>query len=59
MADFHQEPLLTTLHALYETFDTSSYLATLERRLEDHAQHERVSLLLPSLFSESSRSRSR
>jgi glucosyl-3-phosphoglycerate synthase len=52
MADFHQEPLLTTLHALYETFDTASYLATLERRLEDHARHERVSLLLPSLFGE-------
>ncbi len=52
MADFHQEPLLTTLHALYETSDTASYLATLERRLEDHAQHERISLLLPSLFSE-------
>ena len=33
MADFHQEPLLTTLHALYETFDTASYLASLERRL--------------------------
>ncbi len=52
MADFHQEPLLTTLHALYETFDTASYLATLERRLEDHARHDRISLLLPSLFSE-------
>lgn len=52
MADFHQESQITTLHNLYEAFDRESYLATLERRLEQHAQHERISLLLPSLFSE-------
>ncbi|MEA3274181.1 MAG: glycosyl transferase [Pseudomonadota bacterium] len=52
MADFHQEPLITTLHALYEAFDRASYLTSLERRLEQHAQHESISLLLPSLHSE-------
>ncbi len=52
MTDFHQEPLITTLHALYEAFDNDSYLTNLERRLEDHARHERISLLLPSLYSE-------
>lgn len=52
MTDFHQEPLITTLHALYEAFDKDSYLSNLERRLEEHAQHERISLLLPSLYSE-------
>ncbi len=34
MTDFHQEPLITTLHALYEAFDKDSYLTNLERRLE-------------------------
>ncbi len=52
MADFHQEPLITTLHALYESFDKGAYLATLERRLEQHAQHKNITLLLPSLYSE-------
>jgi len=52
MADFHQEPLITTLHALYEAFDRGTYLANLERRLEQHSQHEHVTLLLPSLYSE-------
>jgi glucosyl-3-phosphoglycerate synthase len=52
MADFHQEPLITTLHALYEAFDRGAYLANLERRLEQHAQHENITLLLPSLYSE-------
>jgi glucosyl-3-phosphoglycerate synthase len=52
MADFHQEPLITTLHGLYEAFDKASYLTDLEHRLEQHAQHESMSLLLPSLHSE-------
>jgi glucosyl-3-phosphoglycerate synthase len=52
MADFHQEPQITTLHALYEAFDRENYLANLERKLEDHARHEHISLLLPSLASE-------
>jgi glucosyl-3-phosphoglycerate synthase len=52
MADFHQEPLITTLHALYEAFDRGAYLSSLERRLEHHSQHTNITLLLPSLFSE-------
>ncbi len=52
MADFHQGQMITTLHALYQAIDHSTYLADLERRLEEHAQHKRISLLLPSLFSE-------
>ena len=52
MTDFHQEPLTTTLHALYQAFDQEAYLTSLEQRLEEHATHERISLLLPSLYSE-------
>ncbi|NBC49595.1 MAG: glycosyl transferase [Gammaproteobacteria bacterium] len=52
MADFHQEPQITTLHALYEAFDQGEYLGNLERRLESHARHDHMCLLLPSLFSE-------
>jgi len=52
MADFHQEPLITTLHGLYEAFDKVAYLDKLERRLEQHAQHQNISLLLPSLYTE-------
>lgn len=52
MADFHQEPQITTLHALYEAFDGATYLSNLERKLEHHARHEHISLLLPSLHSE-------
>jgi len=52
MADFHQEHLITTLHGLYEAFDKDSYLDELERRLEQHSQHQNISLLLPSLYSE-------
>ncbi len=52
MADFHQEPWITTLHGLYEAFDKEEYLGELEERLEQHARYENVSLLLPSLHSE-------
>jgi glucosyl-3-phosphoglycerate synthase len=52
MADFHQEGIITTLHALYETFDRDAYLSQLEAKLEEHAQHVRISLLLPSLYAE-------
>jgi glucosyl-3-phosphoglycerate synthase len=52
MADFHQEETITTLHALYEAFDRASYLANLERRLEDHSRSQRICLLLPALLSE-------
>ena len=52
MADFHQDKIITTLHNLYEAVDRDSYLSNLERRLEEHAQHQKICLLLPSLLSE-------
>jgi len=52
MADFHQEGIITTLHALYEAFDPQDYLVNLERKLEEYSRHSRIALLLPSLFSE-------
>jgi glucosyl-3-phosphoglycerate synthase len=52
MADFHQEGIITTLHALHEAFDREAYLAGLESKIEEHARHQRICLLLPSLFSE-------
>lgn len=52
MADFHQDPQITTLHALHEAFDRNDYLERLERKLEAHAKQDHMSLLLPSLFSE-------
>jgi glucosyl-3-phosphoglycerate synthase len=52
MADFHQEGIITTLHALYEVFDREEYLLSLERNLEEYSHHLRISLLLPSLYSE-------
>ncbi|MBK5932231.1 hypothetical protein [Halochromatium salexigens] len=52
MADFHQEPQITTLHALHEAFDRTAYLSNLEHKLECHAKHDHMCLLLPSLFSE-------
>lgn len=54
MADFHQTPQITTLHALHEAFDNENYLSNLEHKLEQHAKHEHISLLLPSLHSEMS-----
>jgi glucosyl-3-phosphoglycerate synthase len=52
MADFHQEGIITTLHALYEIFDREEYLVRLEKKLENYSRHLRMSLLLPSLYSE-------
>jgi glucosyl-3-phosphoglycerate synthase len=52
MADFHQEGLITNLHPLYESFDRDEYLVNLEKKLEEYSQHQGISLLLPSLFSE-------
>jgi glucosyl-3-phosphoglycerate synthase len=52
MGDFHQEGIITTLHGLYEAFDGEEYLAELERKLEEYSHHLRISLLLPSLYSE-------
>jgi len=52
MADFHQEGIITTLHALYEAFDREAYLKNLERKLEKYAQHLSICLLLPCLYSE-------
>jgi glucosyl-3-phosphoglycerate synthase len=52
MADFHQEGLITTLHALHEGFDRETYTASLERKLGEYSRHQKITLLLPSLFSE-------
>jgi glucosyl-3-phosphoglycerate synthase len=52
MTDFHQGGVITTLHALYEAFDPRTYLESLERKLDHYAKHIRITLLLPSLFSE-------
>lgn len=52
MTDFQQEGLITTLHELYRAIDHGSYLARLEQKLEEYARHVRISLLLPSLYSE-------
>ena len=52
MADFHQEGIITTLHALYEAFDREAYRRNLERKLEGYAQHLSICLLLPCLYSE-------
>lgn len=52
MADFHQEGVITTIHSLYDSFDRKEYLVNLERKLEEHARHCRITLLLPCLFSE-------
>ena len=52
MTDFHQNELITTLHSLYPADDESSYLAKLESRIEAHAKHQKIALLLPSLLSE-------
>jgi len=34
MSDFHQEGIITTLHALYDVFDREEYLIGLEQKLE-------------------------
>jgi glucosyl-3-phosphoglycerate synthase len=52
MADFHQEGVITTLHALYEAFDRDAYLGELEKKLVDYSNHLNISLLLPCLYSE-------
>jgi glucosyl-3-phosphoglycerate synthase len=52
MADFHQEGVIATLHALYEAFDREPYLVELEKKLVDYASHQNITLLLPCLFSE-------
>jgi len=52
MADFHQEGTITTLHGLYEVLDRKKYLEGLEGKLEEHARHVKISLLLPSLYAE-------
>ena len=43
---------IARVNPISEGFNKDSYLANLERRLEDHAEHKRISLLLPSLYSE-------
>ncbi len=52
MADFHQEGMVTTLHALYEAFDRDAYLEELEKKLVGYARHQNIALLLPCLYSE-------
>lgn len=52
MADFHQEGIITTLHALYEAFDRGEYLINLERKLEEYSHHQSTCLLLPCLYTE-------
>jgi glucosyl-3-phosphoglycerate synthase len=52
MADFHQEGVITTLHALYEAFDREAYLKNLESKLEEYSRHLSICLLLPCLYSE-------
>ncbi len=52
MSDFHQGGAITTIHSLYEAYEKDSYLAHLERALEQHATRRRMCLLLPALFSE-------
>ena len=52
MADFHQEGIITTVHALYQAFDRKEYLRDLEKKIEEYATHLKISLLLPSLYSE-------
>ena len=50
MADFHQEGIITTLHALYEAFDREAYLQNLESKLEEYSHHLSICLLLPCLY---------
>jgi glucosyl-3-phosphoglycerate synthase len=52
MPDFHQEGIVTNLHALHGVFDPEAYLVNLERKLEIYSRHLRISLLLPCLHSE-------
>lgn len=52
MTDFHQEGIITTLHALYEAFDREEYLVQLERKLEEYSRHLSICLLLPCLYAE-------
>jgi glucosyl-3-phosphoglycerate synthase len=52
MANFHQKGTITTLHELYEIFDREEYLTKLEQKLENYSHHLRISLLLPSLYTE-------
>ena len=46
MADFHQEGIITTLHALHEAFDRETYIASLERKLEEYSRHQKITLCL-------------
>jgi glucosyl-3-phosphoglycerate synthase len=48
----HVSISITTLHALHEAFDREAYLEELEYKLVDHARYRKITLLLPSLYSE-------
>lgn len=52
MSDFHQEGEITTLHDLYAPLGRENYLEHLEHKLEALARRIRISLLLPTLYSE-------
>ena len=52
MVDFHQEGIITTLHALYEAFDREEYLVNLECKLEEYSHHQSICLLLPCFYTE-------
>lgn len=52
MGDFHQEGIITNLHALYQVLDREEYLACLETKLRSYARTLRISLLLPCLYEE-------
>ncbi len=52
MTDFYQEGTITTFHDLYRAFDPDEYLVNLEEKLEQYSRKIKVSLLLPSLYSE-------
>ena len=52
MPDFHQEGIITTLHALYEAFGREEYLINLESKLEEYSHHQSICLLLPCFYTE-------
>ena len=52
MTDFHQQGIISTLHSLHHVFDRERYLQSLEDKLEDYSQHNRICLLLPCLYAE-------
>ncbi len=52
MSEFHQQGIISTLHALYHVIDRERYLKSLEDKLDIYARQYRICLLLPSLYEE-------